>query len=85
MLDPFLNGAISMGFFVAGLYFLKFWRSTRDRLFLFFAAAFFILMTERIARGVMEIKTEWAPYVYGIRLAAFVLILIAILDKNRRS
>jgi membrane-associated PAP2 superfamily phosphatase len=85
MLDPFLGGAISMGFLVAGLFFLRFWRTTRDRLFLFFAAAFFILMAERVVRGAMEIRTEWVPYVYMIRLAAFVLILIAILDKNRRA
>jgi hypothetical protein len=84
MLDPFLGGAISMGFLVAGLFFLRFWRTTRDRLFLFFAAAFFILMIERVVREVMEIRTEWVPYVYMIRLAAFILILVAVLDKNRR-
>lgn len=84
MLDPFLGGAISMGFLVAALFFLKFWRATRDRLFLFFAAAFFILIVERVVREGMEIQTEWVPYVYMIRLAAFVVIILAILDKNRR-
>ena len=84
MLDPFLGGAISMGFFIAGLFFVRFWRTTRDRLFLYFAAAFFILVIERIVREGMKIETEWVPYVYMIRLAAFVLILVGILDKNRR-
>jgi len=85
MLNPFLSGATSMGFFVAALFFLKFWRTTRDRLFFYFAASFFVLMIERIVRECMEIETEWAPYVYLIRLAAFVLILIGVLDKNRRA
>jgi hypothetical protein len=84
MLNPFLGGATSMGFFVAALFFLKFWRSTRDRLFLYFAAAFFVLMAERIVREGLKIETEWAPYVYMVRLAAFVLILIGIMVKNRR-
>jgi hypothetical protein len=74
-----------MGFFVAALFFLKFWRTTRDRLFFYFAAAFFVLMTERIVRECMKIETEWVPYVYLIRLAAFVLILVGILVKNRRT
>jgi len=42
-------------------------------------------MMERIVRECMKIETEWAPYVYLIRLAAFVLILIGVLDKNRRA
>ena len=85
MFNPFLGGAISMGFFMAGLFFLRFWRTTRDRLFLYFASAFFIFASERLVREVMRIDNEWAPYVYLVRLAAFVLILIAILDKNRRG
>jgi hypothetical protein len=85
MLNAFLGGAISMGFLVAGLFFVRFWRSTRDRLFLYFAAAFFVLMTERIVREGMQIQTEWVPYVYMLRLAAFVLILVGVLDKNRRT
>jgi hypothetical protein len=85
MLNAFLGGATSMGFFIAGLFFVRFWRSTRDRLFLYFAAAFFVLTTERIVREGMQIQTEWVPYVYMLRLAAFVLILVGVLDKNRRT
>jgi hypothetical protein len=68
---------------VIAMFFLRFWRKTRDRLFLFFAGAFVILMLERIIRAGMEVETEWAPYVYLVRLAAFILIIIAIVDKNR--
>lgn len=85
MLDAFLGGAISMGYFVAALYFLRFWRSTRDRLFLFFFAAFLVMMSERIIREIMAIKVEWVPLIYSIRLGAFILILLGIADKNRRA
>jgi hypothetical protein len=85
MLNSFLAGAIFMGFLVAALFFIRFWKATRDRLFLFFAAAFFVLMGERAIRELMDIKTEWAPAVYALRLAAFMLLLVAIIDKNRRA
>jgi hypothetical protein len=85
MLNTFLAGAICMGFFIAALFFIRFWRTTRDRLFLFFAAAFLVLMSERAIRELMAIKTEWVPVVYSLRLGAFILILLAIVDKNRRT
>jgi hypothetical protein len=44
----FLLGAIGMGFGVAGLFFLLFWRETRDRVFAFFALAFFVLAANRL-------------------------------------
>ncbi|EDY22309.1 conserved hypothetical protein [Chthoniobacter flavus Ellin428] len=84
MLNAFLAGAISMGYLTAALFFLRFWKSTRDRLFFFFSAAFVILMVERIICEVLAIKTEWVPLIYSLRLGAFILILAAIVDKNRR-
>jgi Family of unknown function (DUF5985) len=85
MLDTFLSGAISMGFLVISLFFVRFWRTTRDRLFLFFAAAFVLLLAERLLRVAFDIRTEWLPGVYLLRLFAFSMILIAIVDKNRRA
>jgi len=40
---PFVSGLIAMGFAVAGLFFLSFWRRTRDTLFVAFAVAFWLL------------------------------------------
>ena len=85
MLNQFLAGAASISLLAITLFFLRFWKRTRDRLFLFFAGAFTFLMIERIVRAAMAVETEWAPYVYSIRLAAFVLIIVAVADKNRRS
>jgi hypothetical protein len=84
MLNSFLAGAICMGYLVIVFFFLRFWRSTRDRLFLFFAGAFLVLMVERAISEMMAIRTEWVPLVYCLRLVAFTLLLIAIIDKNRR-
>ena len=85
MLNDFFAGAACMSLLVIALFFIRFWRKTHDRLFLFFATAFLVLMVERIIRVAMATETEWAPYVYSVRWLAFVLILIAIVDKNRRS
>jgi hypothetical protein len=77
-------GAIVMGYAIAGLFFLRFWRETRDRLFLAFAVAFWILGCQRMALvSVPEPAADMVTSLYLIRLAAFVLILLAILDKNR--
>ena len=39
-LNQLVTGAIVMGYAVAGLFFIRFWRQTRDRLFLIFAVSF---------------------------------------------
>lgn len=82
-MDNFLTGAIMMGYAVAGLLFLRFWRETRDRLFAIFSVAFCLLAINRLAFIFTEEANEGRSYIYLIRLVAFVLILIAILDKNR--
>jgi len=77
------SGALVAGYLVAALFFLNFWRSTRDRLFGFFAGAFLVLAVQRIVLAWDLIAQRDTMESYVLRLAAFVLILIAILDKNR--
>ena len=75
-----------MAFFVAGLFFLRFWKSSRDRFFLFFAVSFWVEAANRalITYASDEFtQPEKIPLLYLIRLAAFALILFAIYDKNR--
>ena len=81
-LNEILLGAIAMASFVAGLYFLKFWRSTRGRFFLFFAIGFWIEAINRVLLAFMDPLPEEFPIFYLIRLFAFGLILFAIVDKN---
>lgn len=78
-----ISGAILMGYLVAGLFFLRFWRDTRDRLFLIFAVAFWILGLQRLALALTRDMMETQTGLYLIRLFAFLLILGAIVDKNR--
>ncbi len=77
-------GAIALGSFVAGLFFLRFWRDSRDRFFLLFALSFFVEGINRIALALAERPNEGNPWNYGIRFVAYLLILLAVLEKNRR-
>jgi hypothetical protein len=78
----FLDGAIMMAYAVAALFFLKFWRESRDRLFAMFGLAFFILSVNRIGIPGRPVVDEGLPVFYIVRLFAFLLILVAIIDKN---
>ncbi|SNS50995.1 hypothetical protein SAMN06265795_103139 [Noviherbaspirillum humi] len=83
-MNQMLAGAIAMAWLIPGVFFLRFWTVTRDRFFLFFAAAFIIESANRVFFWQQaDITEDLQPY-YLIRLAAYVLILIAILDKNRK-
>jgi len=81
----FLSGVITMGFLVAGLFFLRFWRRTRDRLFAAFAAAFWLLAANQGLVAMVHTPREEESWIYLLRLAAFTLIIAAIISKNVRS
>jgi hypothetical protein len=82
-LQPFLLGTLVMATFVAGLFFLRFWRRTHDRLFAMFAVAFWLMGLNWLLLATVP-RDEVDTALYAIRLVAFVLILVAIIDKNRR-
>jgi hypothetical protein len=69
---------------VAGLFFLRFWASSRDRLFAMFAAAFWILGIQRVLLALTRSLVEDQAMFYSLRLLAFLIIIVAIIDKNRR-
>jgi hypothetical protein len=81
----FLSGVITMGFAVAGLFFLRFWKRTRDGLFLAFALAFWLLGSVQAMLALTDFAAEERSLFYLVRLAAFVLILIAVWMKNREA
>lgn len=83
MLEGFLLGVIVAASLTAGAFFLKFWRKTHDPLFLGFAAAFIIEGINRTAFLFLEQPNEGTPLVYTIRLFSYLLILAAIVQKNR--
>lgn len=84
-LYDFLAGAVSCGFFISALFFLRYWRRSRDELFLTFATAFALLGTGQAVLALANIPTEERGSIYMIRLVAFLLILFAIYRKNRAS
>ena len=82
VLVDFLSGAVTLGFFVAAMFFLRFWRRTHDRLFLAFAAAFVLLALNQALAAFLGDGDELTPYTYVLRVLGFVLILLAVIDKN---
>jgi uncharacterized membrane protein HdeD (DUF308 family) len=82
MLEGFLLGVIATTSITASVFFLRFWRHTRDSLFLSFAIAFFVEGLNRIAVLFLEKPNEGSPIIYVVRLLVFLLILGAILKKN---
>ena len=78
----FTAGMLTAGYLVAGLFFAKFWRRTRDGLFLAFALAFALMAANQAAPVIFGIPDEAVGGVYLLRLAAFLLIIGAILKKN---
>jgi hypothetical protein len=80
----FLHGGVAMGCLIVGVFFLRFWQQSRDRLFLRFASAFWILALSYALLGLVAFATEWRVYVFVVRLLAFCMILYGIFEKNRR-
>ena len=76
------TGAITMGSLVIALVFLRFWRDSGDRFFLYFALSFFIEGVHRLYSALHDAGGEDSPLHYLIRLLAYGLILWAILEKN---
>jgi len=85
MMYEVISGALMICCLVAGLFFLKFWRKTNDKLFMLFSFSFFLLSFERLVLGYLGSRNEPSPLIYLIRLLAFILIIYAIVDKNRSS
>lgn len=78
----FLSGGVALTSLTISLIFFKLWHRKPDRLFLSFSASFFLLFVERIILVMTDPQGEYRPYVYIVRLFAFLLISYAILDKN---
>lgn len=82
MIILFLLGFTASASLTASLYFLRFWRDTRDALFLAFTAFFFIEAITRIVLPFFAHPGEGSPWIYLARLVGLLLILVAILRKN---
>ncbi|MFC5462954.1 DUF5985 family protein [Massilia niabensis] len=81
-MNDLITGAVCMGSLVITLFFLRFWRNSGDRFFLYFALSFFIEGLHRLYSSLSRASGEDTPLHYLIRLLAYGLILWAILEKN---
>jgi hypothetical protein len=77
-----LSGALLFSYFIAGIHFFRFWKRTGDRLFLHFAAAFWLFAVNQLATSIPVVAGETEGYEYLLRILGFVIILVAIVDKN---
>ena len=83
-LTTYFGGMITGGYLIAGLFFLKFWKRSDDALFVAFAMAFWLLALNQFLLVAAGVPREEQSWIYLLRLAAFVLIAVAIVHKNTR-
>jgi Family of unknown function (DUF5985) len=81
-IDLFLLGFIAACSLVAALFFLRFWRATRDKLFLGFAAFFLIECGSSVVVLNLNRPNVGNPWLFLLRLLATLAVLGAILAKN---
>lgn len=81
--ELFVAGAMSAGYAIAGLFFLRFWARTRDTLFAVFAVAFWLMAANQAVAAFERHDHAENSAAYLLRLAAFVLIILAVLSKRR--
>jgi hypothetical protein len=77
-----LAGALVFSYLVAGAHFMRFWRRTRDRLFIHFALAFWLFALDQLATSIPHVVNQTDGYEYLLRVLGFVLIIVAIVEKN---
>lgn len=81
-LDLFLLGYIAAASAVATLFFLRFWKETRDSLFLAFGI-FFAVQGGTRAHGLSTPSPNLViGWIFGLRLLAVLVVVIAIARKN---
>jgi hypothetical protein len=78
----FMAGLITMGHLIAGLFFLRFWRRTGERLFAAFCCAFWLFAANQGCVALADLPREEASWFYLLRLAGFALIILGIVVKN---
>jgi hypothetical protein len=84
-LHPFLLGIVVMASVSIGLFFYRFWRRSRDRLFVHFAVAFWLLAVNWSAQAFVPRDESYYVVIYLLRLLAFAVIIAGIIGKNRAA
>jgi len=82
-LHIFLSGCNAAMSAVAALFFFRYAALTRDRFHLLWGVAFCLLAANWAVVGATAVQSEHHGDAYVFRLAAFVIIAVSIIDKNR--
>jgi threonine/homoserine efflux transporter RhtA len=83
---PFLWGMLVALCVVAAAFFFRDYVLSRDRLFAFFGSAFVFLAINWAALELFPIASAESRHLAFVpRLIAFLLLIVAIIDKNRRG
>ena len=77
----FMSGMVTAGYLVAALFFFRFWRRTRDSLFVNFSIAFVLFASGQFV-SVWFGPHDDDTWIFVPRLVGFVLLLVAIVRKN---
>lgn len=83
--SDFFAGMITMGYLVASAFFFRFWVRTSDALFIAFSVSFLLFAISAALTSLLSLPYEERSWLYLIQLAAFVLLIVAILAKNFRK
>ena len=65
------------------VFFVRFWRQTGDRFFALMAVAFGLFSANLTLLAAINPAHESRHLIYLLRLGAFLVIILAIIDKNR--
>lgn len=78
----FVAGVITAGYLIAALFLLRFWARTGDAFFLLFFCAFALLALSQALVALSGVEREEQTWFYFLRLAAFLLVILAMVRKN---
>ena len=82
-MKQFCWGMLTMAGLVASLFFLRYWKVSGERLFAYFAVAFALLAVNWLVLAAIDPAFEARHLIYLIRLAAFIVMIVGIVDKNK--
>ncbi|MCK6551433.1 DUF5985 family protein [Myxococcota bacterium] len=84
-MHSFLGGVVATLCVVAAAFFVRFHRTSRDTLFLLFAAAFVVMAVNWGVLAFLPAEHESRPYFYLVRLVSYLLLIAGIVHANRRA
>lgn len=82
MVDMFRVATLVCDLAIA-VFFYRYWKDRHDGLFAFFASAFLLMAISTLVVIIIGGRGDYAPFAYGLRLAAFLSIIVGIINKNR--